>query len=72
MTIEKMRSKVAEVYRTDNWKRKVYLMPDDQVTAIYYTMKRRGFKKVAPRKPKEPGIRKAVQISMFDPNFSAT
>jgi hypothetical protein len=37
-----MRTKLIEVYRSDNWKQKVMRMPNDQVIAIYYRFKKAG------------------------------
>lgn len=62
MNLEKMRAKVGEAYESDRWRRRVQLMPDNQVIAIYRTMRDRGqFKS---RKKKSKVL--FQQISMFD------
>ena len=42
MTFEHMRSQVADVYRSDRWRKRVALMGERQVIAIYHNMKERG------------------------------
>ena len=62
MTVEAMRTKIGGVYESDRWRRRVQLMPDNQVIAIYRTMRDRGqFKS---RKKKSKVL--FQQISMFD------
>ena len=63
MTVEAMRLKIAEVYESDRWRRRVQLMPDNQVIAVYRTMRDRGqFDRRKSRKSKII----FQQISMFD------
>lgn len=64
MTLEKMRAKIGEVYESDRWRRKVQLMPDNQVIAIYRTMRDRG--QFLPRNKKKKSKVLFQQISMFD------
>lgn len=61
-----------KVYHGNRWRMRVYGMEDRQVVAIYKHMKASGQLYPHPTsKPKEPGVKKAVQISMFDPEYSA-
>ena len=63
MTVEAMRAKIGEVYESDRWRRKVQLMPDNQVIAIYRTMRDRG--QLTNKKRKRSKVY-FQQISMFD------
>jgi len=63
MTVEAMRAKIGEVYESDRWRRKVQLMPDNQVIAIYRTMRDRG--QLTSKKRKRSKVY-FQQISMFD------
>ena len=63
MTVEAMRAKIGEVYESDRWRRKVQLMPDNQVIAIYRTMRDRG---QLTRKKRKRSKVYFQQISMFD------
>lgn len=70
MTVEKMRSALAEVYPgTSTWRMRLQQMPDRQVIAIYKNMSRNdklyAHKKMN-KKKREPGVKKAVQITMVD------
>lgn len=42
LNISQMREKIADAYDGDGWKKKVRFMPDDQVIAIFYRMKKKG------------------------------
>lgn len=42
LSISQMRDKVAEAYSGDSWKKKVRFMPDDQIIAIFYRLKKNG------------------------------
>lgn len=42
LDISQMREKIADAYDGDGWKKKVRFMPDDQVIAIFYRMKKKG------------------------------
>lgn len=64
MTVEAMRAKISDVYESDRWRRKVQLMPENQVIAIYRTMRDRG--QFTQRKKKKKSKVLFQQISMFD------
>lgn len=64
MTVEAMRAKISDVYESDRWRRKVQLMPENQVIAIYRTMRDRG--QFTHRKKKKKSKVLFQQISMFD------
>lgn len=67
MTVEKMRTALMEVYHGNKWRYRVLGMSDNQVIAVYKSMIREDrFKRHEPKKKNEPGVRKAVQISMFE------
>ena len=42
MTVAGMRRELCKVYNTDRWFNRVVKMPDNQVTAIYYSFLKRG------------------------------
>lgn len=42
MTVAAMRKELCKVYDTDRWFNRVVKMPDNQVTAIYYSFLKRG------------------------------
>lgn len=42
LDISQMREKIADAYNGDGWKKKVRFMPNDQVIAIFYRMKKKG------------------------------
>ena len=63
MSVEQMRAKISEVYESDRWRRRVQLMPDNQVIAIYRTMRNRGQLNQKKRKKSKVYFQ---QISMFD------
>lgn len=64
MTVESMRAKISEVYDGDRWHRRVQLMPDNQVIAIYHTMLNRG--QFRPKRKRKDGEVRYHQISMFE------
>ena len=65
MTVEGMRDRICNVYNSDKWRRRVALMPERQVVAIYKNMERHN--RLVKKKPIKPYYK---QISMFDdPNF---
>ena len=67
MSTEQMRSRLAELYPGPKWRLRVMQMPERQVVAIYKNMSQNGRLKKHPiKKKKEPGIIKAVQMTMFD------
>ena len=69
MDVEKMRSTLAELYTGPGWKLRCQQMPDRQIVAIYKDMEKKGrLKQNAKRKSKrrEPGIRTAQQITIYD------
>ena len=68
MTVEAMRARIGEVYDSDRWRRRVQLMPDNQVIAIYHTMRKHSLRnrgQFLPRNRKKPKVL-YQQISMFD------
>ena len=42
LNVDQMREKISEAYNGEGWKKKVRFMPDDQVIAIFYRMKKKG------------------------------
>ena len=42
MSTDQMRERVAQAYSGENWRKKVYRMPDDQIIAIYHRLLRQG------------------------------
>lgn len=64
MDVAKMRCTLAELYGP-NWKLKCQTMPDRQVVAIYKSMERQGRLKKKPKR-REPNIKTAVQITIYD------
>lgn len=42
LNISQMREKIAEAYGGDGWKKKVRFMPNDQVIAVFYRLKKKG------------------------------
>lgn len=70
MTVEAMRTEVGNAYNGIRWKLRVMTMSDRQVIAIYKSIIEEGriFKHQAKQK-NEPGVKKAVQTSMFDTNY---
>ena len=71
MTVERMRTNLCKVYPSPKWRLRVMAMDDDRVIAIYKSMLEGGrLEPKKSRKPKEPGVRRAVQLSIFDPEFS--
>lgn len=70
VTVDKMRCALAEVYpETSTWRMRLQQMPDRQVIAIYKNMSQNdklyAHKKMN-KKKREPGVKKAVQITMID------
>lgn len=74
MTVERMRENLSKVYPSPNWRLRVNAMDDRRVIAIYRSMlERGGLKPKKSHKKKEPGIRKAIQLSIFDlPEYQQT
>ena len=68
MTVEQMREAISDVYISDMWKRKVSNMPEDQVMAIYFNFKEKGYLEQPPRdrKPPKEVAREPVQLGMYD------
>ncbi len=62
MTIEQMRTYVAERYPGKEWKHRVKCMPDSQVMAIYYRFEKSPVKKEV--KPEEKPGEKYEQLMM--------
>ena len=71
MTTEQMRARLAEVYPGPKWHLRLAKMDDRQVVAIYKCMQRTGqLKRKKHQKKNEPGVRAAIQITIFDlPEF---
>lgn len=42
MDVSQMREKCAEAYDGDRWKNRVKYMPDNQIIALYYSLRQRG------------------------------
>ena len=63
MTISAMRNYISGMYDSEKWRQRVHGMHENQVIAIYKTMKKRGQK---PQPPKPMETPKFKQISMFD------
>lgn len=40
--IRTMRNEIRRAYDTDRWRNTVDKMPDDQITAVYLSLKKRG------------------------------
>lgn len=60
MDIRLMRSRVRSMYKSKKWIRRVSMMPDEQIIAIYYSSIERD-------KKKEKELRKNEQIQfLFD------
>jgi len=68
MTVDQMRCALAEVYPGPKWRLKCQTMPERQVVAIYKSLSEKDklHKKSRKAKRKEPGISKAIQITIFD------
>lgn len=65
MTADKMRNALMEVYSGPLWRMRVSGMDDKQVVAIYKSMEREG-RLTRHKSKKEPGIKKAEQITMWE------
>ena len=63
MSVEQMRAKISEVYESDRWRLRVKMMPDNQVIAIYRTMRDRGQLNQKKRKKSKVYFQ---QLSFFD------
>ena len=63
LSVDQMRRRVAEVYRSDSWKIRVATMPDAQVIAIYYRFDREGRFDPNYKKPKRG---KRIEINPVD------
>ena len=61
MTVEFMRNYISQMYNSDKWRRRVQFMHDNQVIAIYKTMKQRN--QQPPKKTKGPIVQ---QLTIFD------
>lgn len=61
MLVSEMRRKVKDVYGNSTWDRKVDNMPDNQVIAIFYSMKESG--KLKNKKRKKSSYH---QIDLFE------
>ena len=62
MTLEYMRDYLLGSYPGPNWRRKVALMEDRQIVAVYYSIKEQ--EKRRPRRKKK-AMEKAEQLSMM-------
>lgn len=65
MTVEHMRTEVSKAYNSPKWKYRVEHMEDRQVIAIYKDMAAKG-RFGNNKKKKEPGIKRAEQLTIFD------
>lgn len=65
MTVEKMRSALAEAYPGPKWRLACQTMPDRQIIAIYKNLGAKNRLYIR-KKRKEPGVKKAVQVTMAD------
>lgn len=66
MTVDAMRCRLAEVYPGPKWRLRVMQMPERQVIAIYKNLSRNDKLDKKPKKKKEPGVIKVVQLTIFD------
>lgn len=66
MTVDQMREGLIAAYSGDRWKRKVWSMRDEQVIAVYKSVRSRGVKRKDSRKKMEPGVKRAVQLTVWD------
>lgn len=66
MKVEKMRCALAEVFPGPKWRLKCQMMPDRQVIAIYKNLSQSDKLYAHKKMKKEPGVKKAVQVTMFD------
>lgn len=66
MTTEAMRTRLAEVYPGPKWRMRLMQMPERQIIAIYKNMSRTGRLEKKRKKKKEPGVIRAVQLTIFD------
>jgi len=66
MTTDQMRSRLEKAYPGPRWRLRVMEMPDNQVVAIYKSMSETDRFTKKKRLKKEPGIAKAVQLTIFD------
>ena len=67
MNVDQMRKEIAKVYPGEAWQRKVDLMLDDQVIAIFYKFERDGkFLEYLRRKAEAKKHYDGVQLSIDD------
>lgn len=66
MTTDEMRLALADLYPGPNWRLKCQTMPERQVVAIYRNLKLKGKFDKRNKKPKEPGVLDAIQITIYD------
>ena len=67
MNVDQMRKELIKVYPGDAWRRKVNLMYDDQVIAIFYKFERDGkFLEYLKKKAEAKKHYDGVQLSIFD------
>lgn len=66
MTVDAMRTRLTEVYPGPKWRLRVMQMPERQVIAIYKNLSRNNKLNKKPKKKKEPGAVKVVQLTIFD------
>ena len=66
MTVDQMRSTLAELYPGPNWLLKCKTMPERQVIAIYKSLSEKGKLCKKPKKKKRPDIPECEQITIFD------
>lgn len=67
MTTDQMRCRLEKAYPGPKWRLKVMEMPENQVIAVYKSMAETDrFTKKKRLKKKEPGVIKAIQLTIFD------
>jgi len=66
MTTEQMRSRLEKAYPGPRWRLRVMEMPESQVIAVYKSMLETDRFTKKKRLKREPGIAKAVQLTIFD------
>lgn len=67
MEVYQMREKIKKVYPTETWRNRVDHMPDNQVMAIYFSMKESGRLDKPKKKTKE--TEEFRQMTMFDYDY---
>lgn len=66
MTIDQKREQISSVYDSDRWRRRVMIMEDRQVAAIYGSFRRRGVLNKRKKKRKGRAEASCIQLTIFD------